>query len=307
MDELPAPLTPADCDLRDFPFMPLLVSRLRRSKAWLMAKRQPELGFYMINLWTAAWHDFPSGSIEDDDDVIADLAMCDPRHWPKVREKAMHGWIKCSDGRLYHPVVAEQACKSWDERKSYRDRMAKARAVKSQRHASNYDNPIIEPVAGDNIEPDTGAATEPITEPIIDAIIDAVTGPITALKGQGQGQGEKKEKAAAALIPSPRAQPPDQPAPTAENRYCGWENGKEIVGGYEWDYVWPAVLEAANIDPVRSLATDIPVRKWLRDGITPETFLPVLKRISARSREKPIQTLAFFDEPVREAARKVSA
>jgi hypothetical protein len=107
------PLTPADCDLRDFPFMPLEIQRLRRSKAWLKAKRNPALAFYQINLWTAAWHDLPAGSLEDDDDVLADLAMCDVGKWPKVREEAMRGWVKCTDGRLYNPTVCEKALESW--------------------------------------------------------------------------------------------------------------------------------------------------------------------------------------------------
>lgn len=93
--------------------MPLMVARLRKSKAWVKAKRNPALGFYMINLWTAAWHEQPAGSLEDDDDVLADAAMCDPAKWAKVREDALRGWVKCDDGRLYHPVVCEQVLNSW--------------------------------------------------------------------------------------------------------------------------------------------------------------------------------------------------
>lgn len=116
MSELPEPLTPHDCDLRDFPFMPLDVSRLRRSKSWLYAKRDPTIGFYQMNLWTASWHEVPAASLEDDDDVLADLAMCDPNHWPTIREKVLRGWVKCSDGRLYHHVVAERARSAWASR-----------------------------------------------------------------------------------------------------------------------------------------------------------------------------------------------
>jgi hypothetical protein len=113
MNDLPDPLMPADCDLRDFAFMPLDIQRLRRSKAWLKAKRNPALGFYMVNLWTAAWHDVPAGSLEDDDDVLADLAMCDPVKWLKLKADVLHGWVKCSDGRLYNPTTCEKARESW--------------------------------------------------------------------------------------------------------------------------------------------------------------------------------------------------
>ena len=113
MHEPSPPPVPSDADLTDFKFMPLEVARLRRSKAWLICKRRPELAFYMLNLWTAAWHERPAGSLEDDDDVLADAAMCSPDKWPKVRADAMRGWFKAADGRLYHPVVAEKVMDSW--------------------------------------------------------------------------------------------------------------------------------------------------------------------------------------------------
>ena len=112
-EQLPPPPVPPDADLTDFKFMPLEVARLRRSKAWLICKRRPELAFYMLNLWTASWHERPAGSLEDDDDVLADAAMCSPERWAKVRDAAMRGWVKCADGRLYHPVVSEKVNDSW--------------------------------------------------------------------------------------------------------------------------------------------------------------------------------------------------
>lgn len=112
-DELPPPPVPYEVDLKGFPYMPLEVARLRKSKAWLICKRRPDLGFYMINLWTASWHERPAGSLEDDDDVLADIAMCPPDRWPHVREDVLRGWTKYSDGRLYHPVVIEKALDAW--------------------------------------------------------------------------------------------------------------------------------------------------------------------------------------------------
>jgi uncharacterized protein YdaU (DUF1376 family) len=141
-DDLPPPLTPPDCDLRDFLFMPIECARLRRSKAWLIARKEPALGFYMVNLWVAAWHELPAASLEDDDDVLADAAMCDPRAWPKVRERVLRGWVKCSDGRLYHPVVAEKARASWERKQSQRQRTEAARQARTQRRHNNSDNAV---------------------------------------------------------------------------------------------------------------------------------------------------------------------
>lgn len=117
---LPDPPVPADCDLRDYRFMPLEVARLRRSKAWLICRRRPQLGFYMVNLWAASWHEVPAASLEDDDDVLCDAAMCSPETWQKVKADVLRGWVKCSDGRIYHPVVAEKALEGWETKNKQR-------------------------------------------------------------------------------------------------------------------------------------------------------------------------------------------
>lgn len=142
MIELPAPLVPADCDLTDFPFLPLVVARLRSSKAWLKCKRRPELAFYLINLWTASWHERPAASLEDDDDVLADKAMCSPAQWDELREEILRGWVKCSDGRLYHPVVAEKALEAWEGKLKQRWKTYCAALKKScQRKAMSFEPP----------------------------------------------------------------------------------------------------------------------------------------------------------------------
>lgn len=112
VDSLPAPLTSRDCDLRHFKGMTLEVERLRRSTAWRLSKRRPELAFYMLNLWMASWHEVPCASLEDDDGALCDLAMCDPDVWPSVREDVLRGWVKCRDGRLYHHFVSDLARES---------------------------------------------------------------------------------------------------------------------------------------------------------------------------------------------------
>ena len=130
------PLTPPDCDLRDFEFMPLDVNRLRRSKAWLVAKRKPALAFYMINLWTAAWHEVPAASLENDDDVLADLAMCDPSKWPALREEVLRGWVLCDDGRLSNPALAKRAINALDAKKRLSARIKRVYELASDEWAA---------------------------------------------------------------------------------------------------------------------------------------------------------------------------
>ena len=66
------PLTPADCDLTDFAFMPLDVARLRDSE--LASNEAPEACWAAVLLWSASWHQIPAASIPNDDKWIAKQA-----------------------------------------------------------------------------------------------------------------------------------------------------------------------------------------------------------------------------------------
>lgn len=142
MSELPDPFTAPESDLRDFPWMPIVVPQLTKSKAWSICKRRPELAFYMLNLWMASWHSVPAASLEDDDDVLCDAALCDPKKWPSIRELVMRNWVKCADGLLYHPVVAKEARSAWGSKLAQRDRTAaatQARMAKKKKAANGED------------------------------------------------------------------------------------------------------------------------------------------------------------------------
>lgn len=128
------PLTPADCDLRDFPYMPLDVVRLRDSETAVLASGDAFRA--AVLLWCAAWHQVPAASLPNDDRLLANLAGYgrDMRGWKAVRDDALRGFVECSDGRLYHPVIAEKAIEAAAKRKSQRDRTAKATAARGQRN-----------------------------------------------------------------------------------------------------------------------------------------------------------------------------
>lgn len=109
MTQLPAPPVSADCDLRDFQYMELDVRRLRDSE--FAAATSGEAFRAGVLLWCAAWHQVPAASLPDNDTELANLAGYGRvvREWRKVREEALTGFVKCSDGRLYHSVIAEKA------------------------------------------------------------------------------------------------------------------------------------------------------------------------------------------------------
>lgn len=112
------PLTPQDCDLRDFSFMPLDVVRLRDST--LAIKATGEEFRAAVLLWCASWHQMPAGSLPDDDAELATFAGFGRvvKEFKKIKAGATRGWVKCSDGRLYHPVIAEKVIEAWREKQA---------------------------------------------------------------------------------------------------------------------------------------------------------------------------------------------
>lgn len=128
MNDLPAPLTPPDCDLRGLEYMPLLGHHLFGSD--FNAKAADGEWRAAVTLWWAAWMQVPAGSLPDDDVALCRLADLgrDVKVWRRLRTMALHNFVRCSDGRLYHPVLAKQALIAWDKRLKERDRKAQWRA-----------------------------------------------------------------------------------------------------------------------------------------------------------------------------------
>ncbi len=64
-----------------------------------------------VTLWLKSFHQVPAASLPDDDVALARLAELgrDVRVWRRIKRRALRGWVRCQDGRLYHHVVAEKA------------------------------------------------------------------------------------------------------------------------------------------------------------------------------------------------------
>jgi hypothetical protein len=106
--------------------MPLDVVRLRDSDLTVLASGDAFRA--AVLLWCASWHQVPAASLPTDDRLLASLAGYgrDMKGWSQVREDALRGFVECSDGRLYHPVVAEKALEACEYRKAQKERTRKA-------------------------------------------------------------------------------------------------------------------------------------------------------------------------------------
>ena len=189
MDELPKPLTPVDCDLRDFAYVPMFRSRLLGSS--FHARATDAEWRAGVTLWLRSWDQVPAGSLPDDDIDLCRLAELgrDLKLWRKIRPGAMRGWTKCSDGRLYHPVVAEGVLEAWGRRQLAR---RKGQAGASKRWATgiaqapNMDGPAIAPDST-GITDDAPAIT-PNGSSNITAMARAMPGDSKGRRREGEGK-----------------------------------------------------------------------------------------------------------------------
>jgi hypothetical protein len=135
-DVRPEPLAPADLDLRSFPSMLLDVQRLRDSD--LAAGDPAHLGLALI-AWAVSWHQLPAGSLPNNDAVLARLMGFgrDLKGWRTVREHALHGYVLCSDDRLYHPVVIEKATECYERNMARSRKARKAAKARWEQSTSN--------------------------------------------------------------------------------------------------------------------------------------------------------------------------
>lgn len=180
----PAPLVPAEVDLRGMEFMPLFGNRLFKSATWIEASPQAQVA--ALRLWWHAYaHEVPAASLPDNDRLLAEHAGLGGalRAFRKIKAQAMHGWVLCSDGRWYHKVVAELALEAWAGRVRNREKIRKWREKKD-------------------------AANRSVSPP--ETVAGPVAGPVrNRREGQGQresqGEGQLPEEEAAAPDRSPEA------------------------------------------------------------------------------------------------------
>jgi hypothetical protein len=135
-ETFPAPLTPADCDLSDFPRMMIDIRRLRTSAfdgiaddaAWRAG----------LNLWMSGFHSVPAAALDDDEGSLCKAAGLgrDVKMWRKIKTAAMRGWVLCSDGRWYHETVAEFVLEAWIGKLTQR---LSSGAGNAKRHGTEFD------------------------------------------------------------------------------------------------------------------------------------------------------------------------
>lgn len=271
MTDLPAPLTTPDCDLRGMEWMPLYGNRLFMSD---FEARATDVEFRIaIRLWWTAWQQVPAASLPNDDAVLCKLAGLgrDLKTWKKLREGfAMHGFVECSDGRLYHRVLSKEAREAWDRRMKERERKA---AYRAKKYGTGLSGPMDGP--RDSGGTSTGQDADVPQMSQRDARIDKT----------------RQDKTGQDSTPLP---------PYDLEGVSPSRDGRPAVNGWYLDRTWERVAEAARIDAAKWRGNITPLVGWLKADIEPDTIVAAIKRVASRPNYASPGTLQFFDAAVRE-------
>lgn len=264
-ETLPAPLTPAGCNLQDFPHTPILRSRLFGSS--FHARTTDSEWRAGVTLWLKAWEQVPAGSLPDDDIELCRLAELarDLKTWRKLKAGAMRGWVLCSDGRLYHPVVAEVVRNAVDAKIVQRDKTLKARIAAMQKalnEASDSDKKA-------SITEEIRKLSQALSLSQSQKALLSVTGPVTESK-RSEEKGREEKGLDSSEANASGGKPPKLTDP------------KEIIFGYGL-----ALLVSAGTPEKQA-------RSFLGGRVKEYDEQTVIDRLRDCAKQKPLQPLEWL-------------
>lgn len=160
------PLTPAISKLVGYGWWRFDGDWLDTVEAMQMTPREH---LALLHLKTQAWRASPCASLPNDDQALAIFARVDRRTWAAMRAagRVLRAFVLATDGRLYHPELAEHANRILADRRQERDRKrsdrrsgsrpqpGSRRPADSNRRQAD-DHPATEPRRSDANEPAAG-------------------------------------------------------------------------------------------------------------------------------------------------------
>jgi uncharacterized protein YdaU (DUF1376 family) len=270
-DQLPAPLTPEYCDCRDLDGFMLNVERVMASE--LVAVSSLAVVGSAFLLWCRAWKQMPAASLPDDERVLAAFAKLTLPAFRRVRDEVLRGFVKCSDGRLYHKVLATEAINAYERKVAFQKRRnGDAERLRKWR-ASSKETPD-----------ETTSETRFVAE------------------GQGQGQGLIKAAAAdASAQPVERCPVPDAPPPHSPP---GRKDPEAVAVVAALNDAIAAAFGEDRRRPYPNATDGVLARRWLDAGADPPLIADVLTAIcrrEAQAQRAPPNSLKYFDKAVADA------
>jgi uncharacterized protein YdaU (DUF1376 family) len=184
---LPDPLTTSDHDVSGLDGFMLNTDLLMASELWALASGDEFKA--AVGLWCRAWKQTPAGSLPSDDRVLAAFSGAG-KAWPKVKDMALRGFVKCSDGRLYHKTLCNDVVRA-SKWKSEAEAQ-KAGAADRKRRERDERSQMFERLKSVGVTPafntTTAALRELVTQQVTTSVTPPVTQPVTVTVTAIQGQ-----------------------------------------------------------------------------------------------------------------------
>lgn len=276
MSRLPKPPIAPNVDIRDFDFMPLSLVQLENSETWAIACDTPYAAGACINLWCRAWHQVPAGSLPDEDSILAKWAGVPD--WESVREIALRGFTKCSDGRLYHERICDKVLQAWDRKEATAGRREADRTAKRDMRARKAEKKQ-RPRPPDNSGTSAGHPQD---------VQRTTTGRPQDVRSMRRRRTETGREEESTSHSNTASDPPREPVATPEQ-----------AGLKEPSPDWHAIGERClEIIGASDRPTPMPyglVRQWLTDGFDAERDIyPVLEAMAADGKAGNARSLKYF-------------
>jgi uncharacterized protein YdaU (DUF1376 family) len=114
------PFLTTDTDIRGMHSFLMNAPKLLGSITWQIASGDEAKA--AVTLWARAWLEAPAGSLPNDHKILAALAGVSMAKWKKLQGVALRGFVLCSDGRLYHKMLCEDAKRAYQAKQDNSNR-----------------------------------------------------------------------------------------------------------------------------------------------------------------------------------------
>ena len=154
--ELPEPPYAEDTFVKGWRFQ-IDHERLFASDTWALAP--PDIRPWLLMIWHTAWVQMPAAAFTNDHAVIAAKIGMEPRIFTAHADILLRGFVLHSDGRIYHPLIVEQASGAYEKLKNDRERKRQYREKMKSERAENV------PRTSTDVRGTSGTVRTPEPEP----------------------------------------------------------------------------------------------------------------------------------------------
>jgi uncharacterized protein YdaU (DUF1376 family) len=180
----------ADVDCTNLDGFYLNVERLMSSE--LLALHGNEIIGAAVLLWCRAWKQRPAASLPDDDRINAAFARLSLKKFREVKDAVTRGFVKCSDGRLYHVFLSKVATDAYRRKAAFqKKRGADAERLRQWRE-SQRETADVAPGTRDEAQNETHVETRFVADR-------------NGKEGEGEREGYIKRKSSPSESPKERS------------------------------------------------------------------------------------------------------